>query len=169
ARAPTGSSGSCPSSPRSRGSKSCLRRRTAGGRCRASGSRTARAPRTCASRRSATPTPPSRRTACSRGSSATAACPWPAASRSACPRRWRQGPADVELGYHFCYGDVQHRHFTEPRDAARLVEIANALAASLGRPLTWVHLPVPRDRADDAYYAPLAGLRLRPETELYLG
>src|SRR5206468_1374123 len=57
----------------------------------------------------------------------------------------RQVPADVELGYHFCYGDVQHRHFTEPRDAARLVEIANALAASLGRPLTWVHLPVPRD------------------------
>src|SRR5438128_2063790 len=30
----------------------------------------------------------------------------------------RQVPADVELGYHFCYGDVQHRHFTDPRDAA---------------------------------------------------
>ncbi|HZF07004.1 MAG TPA: class I SAM-dependent methyltransferase [Patescibacteria group bacterium] len=81
----------------------------------------------------------------------------------------RHVPPDVELGYHFCYGDVQHRHFKEPGDAGTLVEIANALAASLGRPLTWVHLPVPRDRADDAYYAPLAGLRLRPETELYLG
>jgi SAM-dependent methyltransferase len=81
----------------------------------------------------------------------------------------RHVPADVELGYHFCYGDVQHRHFTEPADARRLVEIANALAASLGRPLNWIHLPVPRDRADTAYFAPLADLRLRPETELYLG
>jgi ubiquinone/menaquinone biosynthesis C-methylase UbiE len=81
----------------------------------------------------------------------------------------RQVPADVELGYHFCYGDVQHRHFKEPTDAGRLMEVANALAASLGRPLNWIHLPVPRGRADGAYYAPLAGLRLRPETELYLG
>jgi SAM-dependent methyltransferase len=81
----------------------------------------------------------------------------------------RHVPPDVELGYHFCYGDVQHRHFKEPADAGRLVEVANALAASLGRPLSWIHLPVPRDRADEAYYAPLADLRLRPETELYLG
>jgi ubiquinone/menaquinone biosynthesis C-methylase UbiE len=81
----------------------------------------------------------------------------------------RHVPADVELGYHFCYGDVQHRHFKEPADAARLVEVANALAASLGRPLNWIHLPVPRDRADERYYAPLADLRLRAETELYLG
>jgi hypothetical protein len=28
---------------------------------------------------------------------------------------------------------------------------------------------VPKPRSDDAYYAPLAGLKLRPETELYLG
>jgi ubiquinone/menaquinone biosynthesis C-methylase UbiE len=81
----------------------------------------------------------------------------------------RHVPADVALGYHFCYGDVQHRHFKEPADTGRLVEVANALAASLGRPLNWIHLPVPRDRADDAYYAPLADLRLRAETELYLG
>ena len=81
----------------------------------------------------------------------------------------RQVPPDVELGYHFCYGDVQHRHFKEPADAGKLVEVANALAASLGRPLNWIHMPVPRDRIDEAYYAPLAELRLRPETELHLG
>ena len=81
----------------------------------------------------------------------------------------RHVPADVELGYHFCYGDVQHRHFKEPADATKLVDIANALSASLGRPLNWIHVPVPRDRVDDAYYAPLAELLLRPETELYLG
>ncbi len=81
----------------------------------------------------------------------------------------RQVPSDVELGYHFCYGDVQHRHFKEPADAGKLVEVANALAASLGRPLNWIHMPVPRGRTDEAYYAPLRELRLRPETELHLG
>ena len=81
----------------------------------------------------------------------------------------RQVPSDVELGYHFCYGDVQHRHFKEPPDAGKLVEVANALAASLGRPLNWIHMPVPRGRTDEAYYAPLRELRLRPETELHLG
>jgi SAM-dependent methyltransferase len=81
----------------------------------------------------------------------------------------RHVPADVDLGYHLCYGDVQHRHFTEPTDAGTLVDVANALTATLGRPLHWIHVPVPRGRTDDAYYAPLADLRLRPETELYLG
>jgi SAM-dependent methyltransferase len=81
----------------------------------------------------------------------------------------RHVPPDVPLGYHLCYGDVQHRHFKEPADAGRLVDLANALAASLGRPLNWVHLPVPRERFDEAYYAPLRDLRLRAETELYLG
>jgi ubiquinone/menaquinone biosynthesis C-methylase UbiE len=81
----------------------------------------------------------------------------------------RHVPHDVELGYHFCYGDVQHRHHTEPADAGRLVEIANALTASLGRPLHWLHMPVPRERFDERYFAPLGELRLRPETELYLG
>jgi SAM-dependent methyltransferase len=78
-------------------------------------------------------------------------------------------PPDVQLGYHFCYGDVQHRHYKEPVDAGKLVDVANTLAASLGRPLNWIHLPVPRDRVDEAYYAPLRELHLRPETELYLG
>jgi len=81
----------------------------------------------------------------------------------------RHVPHDVELGYHFCYGDVQHRHFTEPADATKLVEIGNALSASLGRPLNWLHVPVPRGRTDEGYYAPLRELRLRPETEVYLG
>ncbi len=76
-------------------------------------------------------------------------------------------PAGVELGYHLCYGDNDGQHFIEPADAGLLVEVANHLAESLARPLNWVHMPVPQDRSDAAYYAPLAGLR--PETELYLG
>src|ERR1700681_1801708 len=44
----------------------------------------------------------------------------------------RHVPADVELGYHLCYGDERHRR-AEASDARKLVEIANALVASLGR------------------------------------
>jgi hypothetical protein len=32
-----------------------------------------------------------------------------------------------------------------------------------------MHMPVPAERDDDAFYAPLSALKLRPETELYLG
>lgn len=80
----------------------------------------------------------------------------------------RYVPRDVELGYHLCYGDEGHRHGPAPADARRLVEIANALCGSMSRPLNWLHLPVPRD-ADDAYFVPFGGLRLNPDTELYLG
>jgi SAM-dependent methyltransferase len=79
----------------------------------------------------------------------------------------RHVPPGVELGFHLCYGDEAHGYFTEPRDAGKLVAVANALAASLGRSLDWIHLPVPR--ADDEYLAPLASLALQPGTELYLG
>lgn len=78
-------------------------------------------------------------------------------------------PEGVELGYHLCYGDAGHRHFVQPKDTALLADVANAICAGLRRPVQWIHLPVPRERDDEAYYAPLAGLRLHPETELYLG
>ncbi len=78
-------------------------------------------------------------------------------------------PTDVELGYHLCYGDAGHRHFVEPTDTSLLVEIANGVAATVTRPIAWVHMPVPRGRADTAYYAPLKGIKLHPETKLYLG
>jgi SAM-dependent methyltransferase len=81
----------------------------------------------------------------------------------------RHVPAGVELGFHLCYGDEAHGYFVAPQDTRKLVEVANALSASLGRSLDWVHMPVPRDRTDDAYYAPLADLALQPQTELYLG
>jgi hypothetical protein len=78
-------------------------------------------------------------------------------------------PEDVELGFHLCYGDFGHEHFVQPRDAGNLVEIANAISTSVRRSIQWVHMPVPRDRDDDAYFAPLGDLHLHPETELYLG
>jgi SAM-dependent methyltransferase len=77
-------------------------------------------------------------------------------------------PPDVELGFHFCEGHDEQAARTRG-DASRMVEIANALAASLDRPLNWVHMPLPRRGSVAAAVAPLAGLRLQPQTELYLG
>lgn len=78
-------------------------------------------------------------------------------------------PTGVELGYHLCYGDLGHRHFKEPEDTSVLVDVANALCSRVIRPVNWIHLPVPRDRTDQVYFAPLENLKLKPETELYLG
>ena len=78
-------------------------------------------------------------------------------------------PVPTEMGYHLCYGDAGHKHFKEPEDTGKLVEVANAISAGITRPINWIHLPVPQNRLDAAYYAPLRHLRLQPETELYLG
>jgi len=78
-------------------------------------------------------------------------------------------PPDVELGYHLCYGTPTDEHLVMPKDTAILVEVANGLVSQLQRQLDFLHMPVPRDRVDDAYYAPLAGLQLPAQTELYLG
>jgi hypothetical protein len=78
-------------------------------------------------------------------------------------------PQGVELGYHLCYGDYEHKHFEEPDDAAVAVEIANRLSSAVIRRIDWLHLPVPRERSDPAYFEPLSDLKLHPETQLYLG
>ena len=78
-------------------------------------------------------------------------------------------PADVDLLFHFCYGDSGHRHVIDPTDMGDMVEMANRLSAAITRPIQLIHMPVPRDRDDDAYFAPLAGLALHPETRLCLG
>ena len=78
-------------------------------------------------------------------------------------------PEPVQLGYHLCYGDYQGKHGVEPADTANMVLIANTLIDRVRRPIDWFHMPVPRDRDDDAYYAPLTDLRLDPGAELYLG
>ena len=78
-------------------------------------------------------------------------------------------PDDIELGYHLCYGDFEHTHMLQPPSLAVSVEITNAIAATVRRPIGWVHMPVPRDRNDDAYFAPLHDLQMHPETKLYLG
>lgn len=78
-------------------------------------------------------------------------------------------PEGVEAGVHLCYGDPGHKHIVEPADLGTCVAFANGIAAARPRPVDFIHMPVPRDRSDDAYFAPLDGLDLPPETALFLG
>lgn len=91
-----------------------------------------------------------------------------AGSGDAAWTRWRDDmavlgpsvPREVALGYHICYGDFNHKHVLEPKDLSVSVRMANEMAARAGRPLDFIHMPVPIDRDDDAYFAPLRDLSL---------
>jgi hypothetical protein len=76
---------------------------------------------------------------------------------------------DVELGIHLCYGDWEARHFVEPQDMRKMVELANLIGGAISHPLAYFHMPVPIDRNDDAFFVPLHDLKLGPKTELILG
>lgn len=78
--------------------------------------------------------------------------------------------ADVELGYHLCYGDMGHVHFVQPDDMGLLVEMANAIVEDIGplHPVSYLHMPVPKDRTDEAFFTPLKGLKFHG-TQLFLG
>ena len=78
-------------------------------------------------------------------------------------------PEDVQLGYHLCYGSPADEHLVMPRDTEILVEMLNGINASVTRKIGFLHIPVPRDRADDGYFQPLRGLELDADIELYLG
>jgi hypothetical protein len=77
-------------------------------------------------------------------------------------------PSSVMLGYHFCYGDLAHRHLVEPENLGLSVRIANLAITNSKRRVDWVHMPVPIARGDDAYFAPLSGLQ-NGDTEMFLG
>jgi hypothetical protein len=78
-------------------------------------------------------------------------------------------PLDVEVGYHLCYGDVEESHFVQPTDAGMLAEVLTGLFEYSPRRINWVHLPVPIERDDDSYFAPLGTVVWPLETEVYLG
>jgi hypothetical protein len=78
-------------------------------------------------------------------------------------------PAGAELGYHLCYGSPRDEHLVQPKDAAVLVEMMNGIVAATQRPIDFIHIPVPKERIDDAYYAPLKDFKRPNGTKLYLG
>jgi hypothetical protein len=71
----------------------------------------------------------------------------------------RSIPSGARLGFHFCYGDLAHRHLVEPDTLALSVRMADLAIDNAGRRVDWVHLPVPIARNDDAYFAPLRDLK----------
>lgn len=75
-------------------------------------------------------------------------------------------PAGAELGLHIC--SIWHHDTGAGQDNQVLVDAANAIAARVKRPVSYVHIPViPEHRQAD--YDLLRGLKLGAGTKLYLG
>ncbi|KAG9649263.1 hypothetical protein KCU95_g5911, partial [Aureobasidium melanogenum] len=76
----------------------------------------------------------------------------------------------IDMGFHFCYGDIGHQHFTQPKDMGFMVDMAKELLGQTKRRVDYIHMPVPKDRDDVAYFASLKGLQaVRGDTDIYLG
>jgi hypothetical protein len=79
-------------------------------------------------------------------------------------------PADVPCGMHLCYGCVDNKPVVQFPDLSEMVKLANNVVAKAHRPLSWLHVPGPDGPYDeDRFFAPLADLKLSPQTEFYLG
>lgn len=78
-------------------------------------------------------------------------------------------PAAVEMGFHLCYGSPLDAHIVQPKDTGVMVEMIRSITSRIARPIQFFHLPVPKPRTDDAYFAPLEELHLPEHTDLYLG
>ncbi|KAJ5640060.1 uncharacterized protein N7484_007922 [Penicillium longicatenatum] len=80
-------------------------------------------------------------------------------------------PSNVPLGWHLCYGDLGHKHFIEPEDLSLLVDVANDLVRCIpgDTDLSWLHMPVPKNRDDTTYFEPLKRLKAGDKTKLYRG
>lgn len=76
-------------------------------------------------------------------------------------------PEAALLGFHLCFGTLGGWPRFTPDSMDCVVELANAVVQACGRRVDWVHIPV-LDRDDDAFFAPLAALRV-PGTRIYLG
>ncbi|KAL4921314.1 hypothetical protein BDW62DRAFT_208327 [Aspergillus aurantiobrunneus] len=79
-------------------------------------------------------------------------------------------PDRVPFGLHLCYGDMFHYHFIQPRDLGLMVDFASDLARVIRpRALSWVHMPVPKDRDDEGYFRALGRLDVGSGAKVYLG
>ena len=75
----------------------------------------------------------------------------------------------IDLGYHCCYGNFNLKHFVEPVDMGDMVDVVNKVTSGLKRSVQFIHMPVPIDRSDEAYFAPLKDLKRQQGLEFYLG
>lgn len=77
-------------------------------------------------------------------------------------------PEEALLGYHFCYGTLGGWPMITPKDLSVCVRFANEATRRSGRRVDFVHMPVPRHRFDDAYYAPLRDIE-SDDLRVYVG
>lgn len=77
-------------------------------------------------------------------------------------------PEQVQVGYHLCYADLGHQHMKEPQDLGLVVRMANDTIANSQRRVDYFHVPVPRNRDDDEYFAPLQDLDVG-DAKMFLG
>lgn len=86
-----------------------------------------------------------------------------------------RSPEGARFGVHLCLGDLGHRALGRMRDVGPLVALANALLKRwpTGRPLEYVHAPfaagIDPAPLDEAYYRPLAKLRLPDDVRFAAG
>lgn len=67
-------------------------------------------------------------------------------------------------------GDMEHKHFFEPPSLKIVTENLLMIKEGANRSIDWAHMPVPKDRSDDAYFEPLQQLNGKlSDTELFLG
>lgn len=78
-------------------------------------------------------------------------------------------PDEIPVGFHLCYGDRDHKHFTEPDTTKIMVNLANGILDRLKRPVSWLHMPVPRNLYEVEYFEPLKYLEVGEDIRLYLG
>ncbi len=79
----------------------------------------------------------------------------------------RKIPANVALGFHFCFGTFGGWPRFSPNDLGRAIDLINAAVAASGRRVDWVHIPT-LDRTDDAFYAPLSKTDVKG-ARIYMG
>lgn len=75
----------------------------------------------------------------------------------------------VEVGVHLCYGDPGHKHIIEPKDLNTSVSFANGITLATNRTISFIHMAVPVNRSDEAYFRPLKDLKIHNKTRLILG
>ncbi|KAB8212126.1 hypothetical protein BDV34DRAFT_234042 [Aspergillus parasiticus] len=73
-------------------------------------------------------------------------------------RLYKAVPSGIPLGLHLCYGNCRYTHFAEPQDLSLVVQLVNHITKAVDRPISWIHMPVPKDRDDSAYFEALSQL-----------
>jgi hypothetical protein len=76
-------------------------------------------------------------------------------------------PADVELGFHFCFGTFGGWPAFAPETLGPTINLANASVLATGRRVDWVHIPT-LDTVAEKFYAPLTQLDAKG-ADIYLG